>query len=253
LIVGTGEEPMRVRRPLVVSEPSAGGSLLDLGERTPPLDWSDVFSFAPKAIEIEIGSGKGMFLRDAALARPEHGFLGVERAEKWLAFCAARLARDERRNVRLVRHDAFDLLARWVPSASVAAIHVYFPDPWPKKRHAKRRLLHPALYDLAARALREGGMLAIATDVDWYFAEAVEALARHACFTACDGDSPVPGGPPGADVRTHYARKYAEQGRSLFTKRLVRTSSPPPPVPPPPSRPRKLASTPPPPAGGASP
>jgi tRNA (guanine-N7-)-methyltransferase len=241
---------MRVRRSVALSVPPDAACFLELGESEPPLVWSEVFSVPVTAVEIEIGCGKGMFLREAAEARPDHGFIGVERAGKWLALCATRLARDEKQNVRLARYDAFDFLARWVPPRSVEAIHVYFPDPWPKKRHAKRRLLHPALYDLAARALREGGSLVIATDVGWYFEEAIEVLGAHPCFrrsaAPAEGPGREGGGGEATDVRTHYARKYAEEGRELRSACYVRTASPSPPLPPPPSRPRKSASTAPP-------
>jgi tRNA (guanine-N7-)-methyltransferase len=229
---------MRVRRSVPAPPLVEGGILLNLQERTPPLDWRSVFPVPVESVEIEIGSGKGMFLQRSSAERPDVGFLGVERAGKWLALCVARVTRDDRQNVRLTRADAFDLLARWVPLGSAATIHVYFPDPWPKKRHAKRRLLSPSLYDLAARALRTGGCLAIATDVDWYFAEAAEVLDAHRCFERLPDD-------PGfeASVRTHYARKYEHQGRTCRFIRYERNGSAAPPLPPPPSRLRKPAST----------
>jgi tRNA (guanine-N7-)-methyltransferase len=204
---------------------------LDLAGKIPPLSWEDVFTFSPAGVEIEIGSGKGLFLRRRAAARPDSGFVGVERAGKWLRLSAERIARDARPNIRVIRTDAFDLLARWVPLGSVAAIHVYFPDPWPKKRHAKRRLLGPALFDLSARALAAGGRLAIATDVVAYFEEANGILLEHACFeempvTDADRD----------EVRTNYALKYEREGRGFRFACYRRNLSAPPLVPPPPTR-----------------
>ncbi|MDM7914617.1 MAG: tRNA (guanosine(46)-N7)-methyltransferase TrmB [Candidatus Eisenbacteria bacterium] len=142
--------------------------VLDLRDLEPPLRWEGLFAVPVEGVEIEIGSGKGMFLKRASAERPGTGFLGVERAAKWFALGAARLAKEPRPNLRVVQADAFDLLVRWVPPGSVRAVHVYFPDPWPKKRHAKRRLLVPALFDLAARALVEGGWFQMATDVAPY-------------------------------------------------------------------------------------
>jgi tRNA (guanine-N7-)-methyltransferase len=206
-------------------------SLLDLTGMAPPLHWEAIFGFAPRGVELEIGSGKGRFLREQAAARPGDAFIGVERAEKWLRLSVERITRDGRPNVRVVRADAFDLLARWVPLGSISAIHVYFPDPWPKKRHAKRRLLGPALFDLAARAVRRGGRLAIATDVAVYFEAAREVLAAHPCFeeeAATDADREA--------VRTNYALKYAREGRSFRFACFRRSSADPPPVPQPPTR-----------------
>jgi len=203
--------------------------ILDLSERTPPLRWEEIFAVPVRGVELEIGSGKGRFLREQAASRPETGFLGVERAGKWFSLCAERLARDGRRNVILARADAFDLLSRWVPEGCLRAIHVYFPDPWPKKRHAKRRLLCPALFDLAARALERGGILAIATDVEPYFAAAREWLAGHRCFEETGAPELA-----AASEATNYAVKYAKQGRTLCFCVFSRTADPPPPAPLPP-------------------
>jgi tRNA (guanine-N7-)-methyltransferase len=205
---------------------------------SPPLKWEDVFTPPVDSVEIEIGSGKGMFLRQESLERPRSGFLGVERSAKFFGICAAKLTRESRPNVRVVRADAFDLLARWVPVGSLAAVHVYFPDPWPKKRHAKRRLLQPALFDLCARAIHAGGRLAIATDVAPYFTDTIEALTGHPSFTS------IP--PSEADrtrVATNYAVKYAREGRSLHLGCWIRNPSVPPPLPAPPSRRRKEPSS----------
>jgi len=202
------------------------------------LRWEEVFTAPVDTIEIEIGTGKGMFLRREAAERANVGFLGVEKSVKFFLVCAERIARDGRPNVRIVRADAFDLLARWIPRGSIASLHAYFPDPWPKKRHAKRRLLSPALFDLSARAIALGGILAVATDVGPYFAEAAAVLDAHPSFdrtTVTDDDR--------ARVATNYALKYAREGRVLHLGRWRRNASEPPSIPPPPSRRRKDASS----------
>jgi tRNA (guanine-N7-)-methyltransferase len=212
--------------------------VLNLSGTTPPLDWREVFDIPVQSVELEIGFGKGMFLRREAERRPNVGFLGVENAAKWLGICAKRLARDGRPNVRIVHADAFDMLARWIPEGSLSAVHVLFPDPWPKKRHAKRRLLAPALFDLAARGLTLDGDLVIATDVGWYFAEAMAELAGHRCYDR------LPVTPEDEEpIRTNYAIKYARAGRDLHLARLARNQTASPPIPPPPSRRRRAASS----------
>jgi tRNA (guanine-N7-)-methyltransferase len=210
-----------------MAEPHAHNSwILDLRGLVPPLRWAEVFSVPVEAVEVELGSGKGMFLRRESAARPGVGFLGVERAGKFFELCAGRLARDGRPNVRLTRADAFDLLARWIPEAGVCALHVYFPDPWPKKRHAKRRMLSPPLFDLGARAIATGGFLSIATDVDPYFREATDFLDAHPCFARTD----LPEG-TAESVATNYAVKYAREGRCLHLARYRRNATPAPPAP----------------------
>jgi len=212
--------------------------VLELRERVPPLVLPDLFSIEVEEVEVEIGSGRGMFLRREAPARPRVGFLGIERAGKWFSVCAQRLAHDRLPNVRLIRGDAYELLARWISVGTLAGIHILFPDPWPKKRHAKRRLLSRAMFDLAGRALKREGLFTIATDVDWYFEETTERLAVHPCF---EGIETTPS--EEASFRTHSALKYARRGRTLHLRRYARTSAAPPAIPPPPSRRRKSAST----------
>lgn len=200
--------------------------ILDLRDRVPPLRWDDVFPIPVGSVEVELGSGKGMFLRRESAARPDVGFIGVERAGKFFALCARRIARDGRPNVRLTRADAFDLLARWIPEAGIEVLHVYFPDPWPKKRHAKRRMLTAPLFDLAARVIRPGGALSIATDVTPYFESATQALDGHVCYERTElPESAL------ESVATNYALKYAAEGRPLHHARYRRTFAPAPPAP----------------------
>lgn len=202
-------------------------SVLNLGDQAPPpLQWDRVFARPISSVEIEIGTGKGLFLRREAAERPDTGFLGIEKAVKFFRICAARLAQDGRPNVKLLCADAMDFLARWVPIGSVGAIHVYFPDPWPKKRHAKRRLLSSTLFDLAARAIGTDGILAVATDVESYFDSAAVMLDSHPSFARVETTEA-----DRARVATNYAIKYARQGRSLHFARWRRTVSEPPPLP----------------------
>ncbi|MDW8266265.1 MAG: tRNA (guanosine(46)-N7)-methyltransferase TrmB, partial [Gemmataceae bacterium] len=105
----------------------------------PVLDWSAIFGNT-RPVEIEIGFGKGLFLLTASQACPDINFLGIEILRKYQLFTATRLVKRGIGNVRLVRADARDFLRQRVGSESVQAIHIYFPDPWWKKRHWKRRL-----------------------------------------------------------------------------------------------------------------
>ena len=104
------------------------------------LDWEDVFG-SPGPVEVEIGIGKGRFLLAVAEARPGVRLLGVEWANEYLRVAEARAEKRGLENVRFVRADARELVARSIPDASVDAYYVFYPDPWPKKRHHKRRLI----------------------------------------------------------------------------------------------------------------
>lgn len=186
------------------------------GRLTPPLGWHEVFGRTGE-VEIEIGCGKGLYLVEAARLRPGSDLLGVERAGKWFRLAVQRAHRSGLPNIRLLQADAFDVLARWVPPGSAAAIHVYFPDPWPKHRHSKRRLLQPALFGLAARALSPTGRLYLASDVEPYFHAAVAEITATGLFDP----EPWPDDAPDR-IPTSFAVKYALAGRTLFYARFVR-------------------------------
>src|SRR5262245_24525362 len=117
------------------------------------LDWAAIFGRAGP-VEIEIGSGKGRFLLAEAERRPGTLFFGIERRAEHLRLCAARVERRGLANVRVLKADALEVLWGLVPAASADAVHVYYPDPWWKARHRKRRLFSAEFVADAARALR---------------------------------------------------------------------------------------------------
>ncbi len=184
--------------------------------QAPPFSWPSVFG-REGPIELELGCGKGRFLLEACKVRPDSNFVGVEKAAKWFHRAVERAVRIQPANLRLARWDAFDFLDRWVPAGSLWALHVYFPDPWPKTRHGKRRLLRSPLYGLAARALAPGASFFVASDVEDYFAQAVADLDQASGFRQV----PWPADSPDR-IPTDYARKYLLEGRTLYHARFVR-------------------------------
>ncbi|MGD9646022.1 MAG: tRNA (guanosine(46)-N7)-methyltransferase TrmB, partial [Pirellulales bacterium] len=154
-----------------------------LGFDDVPRPWDPARLFGRTApVEIEVGSGKGLFLSGAAAARPDVDFLGIEIARKFAQAVAARLARAAVTNARVLNADAQRLFAEVLPDASLAAVHVYFPDPWWKKRHHKRRLMNERFVRDVERTLLPGGLLHFWTDVEEYFTESLETLARATNF-----------------------------------------------------------------------
>jgi len=113
---------------------------------------------------LEIGSGMGETTAEIAAAHPEVDFIAVEVHGPGVGSLLNRIQSGELKNLRVIRHDAMDVLENMIADASLAAIHLFFPDPWPKKRHHKRRLVQPAFAALAARKLKTGGILHAATD-----------------------------------------------------------------------------------------
>ena len=173
-----------------------------------PVDWAAFFGrVAP--VEIEIGSGRGRFLTDEAAARPGTSFLGAEIEVEYTRIAQARADRMGLTNVRFARLDGRAFVLSRVPDASLAAIHVFFPDPWPKNRHAKRRLFSPDFARAAARVLAPGGVLRVATDNLPYFEAIREVLDAE------PGLEKVPGSESGWSSGTDYERKYEKEGRPM--------------------------------------
>jgi tRNA (guanine-N7-)-methyltransferase len=137
--------------------------------------------FGRKApLVLEIGSGMGETTVAIAEARPDTDFIAVEVHGPGIGSLLNRVAAKDLRNVRVVRHDAVEVLERMIPDASLAAIHLFFPDPWPKKRHHKRRLVQTQFVALAARKLAPGGILHAATDWPDYADQIGRVFAENA-------------------------------------------------------------------------
>lgn len=180
---------------------------------TKPLDWSEVFG-DDHPVELEIGPGKGLFLANAATRRPDRNFVGVELARKYAGKAAERVAKAGLTNVRVAAGDGRRFLSAFVPPTSLAAVHIYFPDPWWKKRHKKRRVFREPFVADVARALRPFGDFFFASDVEEYFGVMIELMSAHPEF------APQP--PPGPntpehdlDYLTNFERKYRIEGRAI--------------------------------------
>ncbi|NQU76587.1 MAG: tRNA (guanosine(46)-N7)-methyltransferase TrmB, partial [Planctomycetes bacterium] len=128
----------------------------DLVARQQPINFATLFS-NPRPVEIEIGSGKGTFLLYRAKARSDLNFLGLEWARHYSQYSADRMFRWGLQNVRILRADAAAFLHCCVSDNSLHRVHIYFPDPWPKTRHLKRRLIRSAFIALVHKKLRVGG------------------------------------------------------------------------------------------------
>jgi len=179
-----------------------------------PVDWSAIFG-NDHPVELEIGSGKGLFLANAGTARPDHNFFGIELARKYARRAADRAAKLALANVRVLPGDALLFMARYVPDASLTALHVYFPDPWWKARHRKRRVFGEPLIQSAERTLIPGSELHVVTDVLEYYGVITELVAEHPRFEVL----PVPQ-PHDAthelDYLTNFERKYRMEGRPIY-------------------------------------
>jgi tRNA (guanine-N7-)-methyltransferase len=181
-----------------------------------PRPWDAAALFGRSApLEVEVGSGKGLFLRSAAAAGPEVDFLGIEVVQKYAAFTAAALAKRGLRNALVVSADALRIFRELIPADALAAVHVYFPDPWWKKRHKKRRVMCESFVRDVERTLRPGGSLHFWTDVEEYFQT---ALGLVASCTSLLGPLPVPETPAEHDMayRTHFERRVRQANEPVY-------------------------------------
>lgn len=172
-----------------------------------PENWTPAACFERVApIEIEVGSGKGLFISTEPAARPEHNFIGIEIAARYARYAAARIARRGITNACMISGDAVPLFQERIPAGSVAAVHVYFPDPWWKKRHHKRRIMRPDFLLQIDRVLQPGGRLHFWTDVQEYFEASLETIAATVPWR---GPLEVPPQPATHDLdyRTHFERR----------------------------------------------
>jgi tRNA (guanine-N7-)-methyltransferase len=150
--------------------------------------WPSVAVAGAGDIELEIGFGRGMFLLERARAAPQARILGIEIKRKWAYLVEQRAQKLGMAHVRVFGADALDVLCRLGPDAGLARVFMHFPDPWWKKRHAKRRLRGPSLFEPVARLLRPGGELFVQTDVEDRAATFLDDLREHGGFTVPDGD-----------------------------------------------------------------
>jgi tRNA (guanine-N7-)-methyltransferase len=189
---------------------------LELDDLDGKLDFVQIFGRSAPA-NIEIGCGKATFLLNEARSHPELNFLGLEQANKYYRHSVDRIGRWGLKNVRIIRAEAASFLAERLADASIACFHVYFPDPWPKRRHHKRRFLsHPNIEQMI-RCLWPGGMIKIVTDHSEYFEQIRQLIdAQHHRLRQIEF-LPSAGACPDERVGTNFERKYLKEQRPIYT------------------------------------
>lgn len=183
--------------------------------------------FAAKVSEVwlEIGFGGGEHLLWQARANPSVGIIGCEVFEDGLVKALSAIESDAVANIRLGTGDARELL-RWLPAASLRRVFILFPDPWPKKRHAKRRLINRALLDQLARVMQPGAELRIATDIGAYLRTILLAARGHPAFD-WQAEAPQDWRVRAADwPETRYEAKARREGRTSYFLRFLRNGCP---------------------------
>ncbi len=192
------------------------GDFLVLGGKNPPtLD--ELVPAGHDAIEIEIGPGKGAFVLARTEASPRTFVLGIEAATGYASIAATKLRQSGRTNGRLLVDNGKLYLADRVPEGALAAVHVYFPDPWPKRRHKGRRFFTDDVPLVIAGALRDGGFLYVATDNAAYAGQVARVMGSATDFVRDeDEEQRVRAlGAGHAFSPTNFERKYIEEGRTI--------------------------------------
>ena len=180
-----------------------------------PLDWESLFgNTAP--VEIEIGFGKGRFLLAAAERYPDHNWLGIEYAPQCVLVAAERATKRELKNMRVIHSAAEDVLNEYLRDACVHAYHINFPDPWPKKRHHKRRLVKTPLVEQLKRTLEPGGSIHVATDFEEYFEEMLPIFGDQG-FVIVD----QPEAREDEIFITNYEKKFLDRGKKICRARFM--------------------------------
>ncbi len=192
--------------------------LISPGSIDEQLDFVSIFG-NNKPVEVEIGTGKGRFILAESKLRPETNFLGIERSLKWLRIAVQRAAKDPRSNLAFLCLDADMVVKLLTPPRCITAYHVYFPDPWPKDRHHKRRLFNPRLIQKLSETLIEEGRLYLKTDHEEYFHDAYERILSSGWFQLLEQNqahetiedmNEIP------STATHYELKFREEARPIF-------------------------------------
>ncbi len=177
-----------------------------------PLDPGSLFSRPLDAFVLEVGFGSGEHLAARAHRRPALGFLGCEPFINGVAALLTRIEEEKHANIRLHHGDARDVLER-LPDGALAEIHVLYPDPWPKKRHWKRRFIGPETLPNLARTLKPGGLLRVASDIPGYIRWTLLQVMRQGGFS-WTAERPTDWRTPPADwPGTRYEAKALREGR----------------------------------------
>ncbi|MBN2326233.1 MAG: tRNA (guanosine(46)-N7)-methyltransferase TrmB [Candidatus Omnitrophica bacterium] len=199
--------------------PEMNRHLIAPGSIDEHLDFERIFG-DDNPVEIEIGAGKGRFILAESKRRPDVNFIAIERSRKILRIGLLRAVKEMRENCRFFCWDADFVLKLLIQPKTVQAYHVYFPDPWPKKRHKKRRLFNPRFIEKMAETLTKSGILHLKTDHEKYFHETHDRIQTSGCFRVLSKHSSqesIHEFDEAAANATHYEIKWRLESRKIFS------------------------------------
>ena len=179
-----------------------------------PLSFPNLFGRVAPVV-LEVGFGNGETLVEQAARDPDRDYIGIEVHEPGVGHCLLKANEADVGNLRIIMHDAVEVLSHQVPKASLDRLNLYFPDPWPKKRHYKRRIVQDGFVELVADRLRNGGAFHVATDWEHYAEHIDEVLSRADRFTCVerrvhDGEAPLD------RPQTKFERRGLRKGHRIW-------------------------------------
>lgn len=175
----------------------------------------------PGPLEIEVGCGKGLFLLKASDEFPSHRFLGIELSRKYARFSAFQLAKRGQPNAAVIQGDAIAVLSEGVLSSSATALHLYFPDPWWKTRHRKRRMMNESFMEQVVRVVEPGGRFVFWTDVKAYFEMGQKVIAKCQELSA-SGKTSDSKSEQDPDYQTNFERRMRLAGKPVYRSEFLR-------------------------------
>ena len=177
-------------------------------------DFTDLFAEPQRLLEVEVGCGRGTFLHQRAVLFPEHNFLGIETQVNRVKVSRAKMQKSQGVSVRILNADARLVFSRYLPDESVAVVHIYFPDPWPKKKHLRRRLLQVDFFKAIDRCLQKNGRVYFATDDKGYYFFIKQELESSELSWTITRET-INKRICNPEFKTEFERKFEEEGRDL--------------------------------------
>lgn len=165
---------------------------------------------------LEIGFGSGQSLLAVAKVQPEHNFIGVETHQPGIGALLMGMQEDDINNLRVFYGDVIDVLEKCIPDAALAGVHIFFPDPWPKRRHHQRRLIQAEFIRLLIAKLQQGGVLHLATDWDHYAAHMMRVLSSEADISNLAGLGRFANRSSQRPIVTKFEGRALREGRSIW-------------------------------------
>ena len=187
--------------------------------RIDPRNW---FKNSDAPFEIEIGSGKGTFLVQEGTSNSKKNYLGFEWTQEFYRYAADRIRRHHVSNIKIMNGDATEFITHWCENNIVDVIHLYFSDPWPKKRHHKRRVIQNSTLEEFHRVLKIDGLVHIVTDHELLWQWCLDHFKRNQDIFLLRPFVPIPSAKEHELVGTNFERKYQKEGRVFYSATLQR-------------------------------